>query len=79
MRSITPPRSRAVPIGPEDLKEFRDGLGETQGQFAARIGIRQSTLSRWEAGRLPKKGAAQLLLTRVLDDIARVHQFPVRR
>jgi DNA-binding transcriptional regulator YiaG len=60
-------------IGPETLKRARAAFNETQGQFATRIGIRQSTLSRWENGQLPKRGSAALLLRRVMDDIARVH------
>jgi DNA-binding transcriptional regulator YiaG len=70
---------RPAPIGPEALKKVRDALNETQAQFADRIGIDQGTVSRWENGRLPKKGVAQALLRRVMEDIDRVHPIAVRR
>jgi len=58
-------------ITSEAIRKARDALNETQGQFAARIGINQATVSRWESGSLPKKGVAQALLRRVMDDINR--------
>ena len=64
-------------VSPETIRKARDALGENQHQFAARFGIRQSTLSRWENGRLPKQGSALVLLHRVLQDIGRV--LPVHR
>ena len=30
------------------LKKAREKLGETQEQFAARVGVDQATISRWE-------------------------------
>jgi DNA-binding transcriptional regulator YiaG len=72
-RKSVPVVPDVLTIGPETLKRARAAFNETQGQFATRIGIRQSTLSRWENGQLPKRGSAALLLRRVMDDIARVH------
>jgi DNA-binding transcriptional regulator YiaG len=61
------------------IRRARDALGETQGEFAARIGINQATVSRWETGRLPKKGVAQALLRRVMEDIERMFPLTVRK
>ena len=33
---------------PDEIKAFRLSLGENQTQFAARFGVDQSTISRWE-------------------------------
>lgn len=60
------------PITPVDIRKARQALGDTQQQFADRIGIHQGTLSHWEAGKLPKTGMTQAFLRRVLDDIGRV-------
>jgi DNA-binding transcriptional regulator YiaG len=83
MENVAMPRQSSsgvrTPIGPEAIRKARDALNETQSQFATRIGIDQATVSRWENGRLPKKGVAQALLRRVMDDIARVHPIVVRR
>lgn len=68
-------RSNKV-ITSEAVKKARETLGETQEQFADRIGIDQGTVSRWEAGKLPRKGMTQAFLRRVLEDIGRV--IPVR-
>jgi DNA-binding transcriptional regulator YiaG len=65
-------------ITAEAIREARERLNETQEMFADRIGIDQATVSRWESGRLPKKGVAQALLRRVMDDIARVYPATVR-
>jgi len=61
------------------IRKARDALDETQAQFAARIGIDQATVSRWETGRLPKKGVAQALLRRVMEDIERMFPQTVRK
>jgi len=64
---------KRMTITAEAIREARDRLGETQWEFADRIGINQATVSRWEAGALPKKGVAQALLRRIMEDIGRVH------
>lgn len=63
---------RKTPITGEEIRKARKSLGDTQVQFAERIGIHQGTLSNWEAGKLPKTGMTQAFLRRVLDDICRV-------
>jgi DNA-binding transcriptional regulator YiaG len=71
--------SNTQTLGPKALRKARDALGETQGQFAVRLGINQATLSRWERDGLPKGGTAAFLVQRVLDDLARVYPLTVRR
>lgn len=63
-------------VTPEAIRRAREGLNETQGQFATRLGVDQATVSRWETGALPKTGAMQMHLERVLQDIDRVR--PIR-
>lgn len=36
-----------------DLRAARKALGLTQTEFAARLGVHWTTVSRWENGRLP--------------------------
>lgn len=36
---------------PTQIKKLREKLGETQEQFAERIGVRQATVADWETGR----------------------------
>jgi DNA-binding XRE family transcriptional regulator len=53
------------------LKRVRKMLGETQTQFAARIGVNQATVSRWEVEG-PQTGPARMLATRIVADIKSV-------
>lgn len=53
----------------EEVKAARKRLGENQAQFAARFGVDQSTLHRWENKGVPEHGAAKLAVERVLRDI----------
>ena len=62
-------KSTQTPIAPEAIRKARERLGETQDQFAIRVGSDQATVSRWENGRLPRRGSALLLLRRVLAEI----------
>ena len=48
-----------------ELQEIRHTLGLTQTELAARLGVRQSTVSRWERGDLPLD-ARTLLAARAL-------------
>lgn len=42
-----------------DVKKIRESLGETQEEFARRIGVDQGTISRWETAGVPSTGAAR--------------------
>jgi DNA-binding transcriptional regulator YiaG len=55
-------------ITPEKLREAREGLGESQAEFAARLGVNQTTVSRWETGGVPK-GTAAFAVERLLEDL----------
>lgn len=46
----------------------RHRIGESQTAFAARFGVNQSTLDRWET-RVPAHGAARKLIERVLNEM----------
>lgn len=35
------------------IRQLRQSLGETQGQFAMRFGVKQASVSRWETGAMP--------------------------
>jgi DNA-binding transcriptional regulator YiaG len=63
------------PIGAEDLRKAREALNETQWQFAARLGVNQGTVSRWERGRIPERGITQDFLRRRLNDIANARRI----
>lgn len=45
-----------------ELKSLREKLGDSQWDFARRLGINQATISRWEAGRIPKNGPARFAI-----------------
>jgi DNA-binding transcriptional regulator YiaG len=53
-----------------NLRKARWRVGESQQEFAARLGVDQSTYSRWENGMLPTKGPARVTIEYVLADIA---------
>ena len=37
-------------ITPKEIKELREKIGATQGEFAKALGVSFSTVSRWESG-----------------------------
>ena len=37
---------------PSDIKGLRQGLGLSQGRFAALVGVASNTVARWERGEL---------------------------
>jgi putative zinc finger/helix-turn-helix YgiT family protein len=43
-------RQEAGLLAPEEIRRQREALGLTQKELAARLGIAESTLSRWETG-----------------------------
>jgi DNA-binding transcriptional regulator YiaG len=66
------PRGKKMITG-DTIKQARERLGESQDAFCGRLGIDQGTLSRWEAGRLPRTGMVQMHVARVIEEIGRVH------
>ncbi len=53
----------------DEFKALRKALGDNQTQFAARLGIDQSAVSRWEKRGVPRTGPARMaieMLTREL-------------
>jgi DNA-binding transcriptional regulator YiaG len=50
-----------------DIIKLRESLGDTQTAFAKRLGVSQSTVSRWETGVEEPSGPA-LLLLKILSD-----------
>jgi DNA-binding transcriptional regulator YiaG len=53
------------------VREIRDRFGETQEQFAKRLGVARNTVSRWELGTLGIRGSAVLLLKLLAPKAAR--------
>jgi DNA-binding transcriptional regulator YiaG len=51
------------------IKNARNKLGESQETFAARFGVDQSTVHRWETIGVPDRGTAAHALERVLTEI----------
>jgi len=45
----------------EQIKAIREAYGETQEQFAARIGVHARTVKRWESGTVPRPIAERIL------------------
>lgn len=52
-----------------DLRAERERIGESQAEFAARFGVNQSTIHRWETEGVPEKGLSRTLIERVLPEI----------
>ncbi len=50
----------------EELKAVRERLGESQTVFAARLGVDQSVISRWEKRGVPKIGTARMAVENLL-------------
>jgi len=50
------------PLTAADLKSYRERLGLTQAQLAARLGVDAMTVSRWERGAQGIRHAAALRL-----------------
>lgn len=52
-----------------NIKATRDRVGESQADFARRLGVDQATLSRWETVGIPDRGSAKLLVEKVLKEL----------
>ncbi len=44
-------RPRYEPLTPAEIRRLRQGLGLTQRVFAAKVGVKLGTITRWENGR----------------------------
>ena len=55
---------------PEKIKQLRKGFGERQEDFCHRVGVTLAALRHWEQGLGEPSGSAQLLLTRLHEDLA---------
>lgn len=44
------------------VKKFRERIGMTQVQFAAAIGVAQSTVANWESGFRPRRVYALMMI-----------------
>ena len=53
----------------EQIKVARTNLGETQAVFAARFGVDQSTVHRWEENGVPDRGTTAFLIEKVLAEL----------
>lgn len=56
-------------ITPERILKARTAIGETQATFAARFGVDQSTIHRWETDGVPDRGTAAFAVTRVILEV----------
>lgn len=54
----------------KDILRHRTRLGESQAEFARRFKVNQSTIHRWETGRLPIEGIIEIGVLAVLADLA---------
>jgi DNA-binding transcriptional regulator YiaG len=54
----------------ERVRALRERLGDSQQQFAERLGTRQQTVSEWERGASHPRRMAQRLLTMLAEESA---------
>lgn len=54
-----------------DIRSLRELLGENQTDFALRFGVDQSTIARWEARGIPRRGAARASIEWLAADLKR--------
>ena len=51
-----------IPLQPDDVREIRYKLGQSQSEFASMIGVSVPTLQSWEEGKRLPDGPALALL-----------------
>jgi len=54
--------SRTFVFEPEDVRQIREKLDQSQSEFAQMIGVSVATLQNWEQGRRQPQGPARALL-----------------
>ena len=54
--------SRTFVFKPEDVRQIREKLDQSQSEFAQMIGVSVATLQNWEQGRRQPQGPARALL-----------------
>ena len=59
---VTGATSQAPAIRPDEVREIRYKLGQSQSEFALMIGVSVATLQNWEQGRRRPEGPARALL-----------------
>jgi DNA-binding transcriptional regulator YiaG len=52
------------------VRALRTALGLSQAEFAARLGVRQQTVSEWETGRYAPRGASARILSILAEEPA---------
>ena len=62
----------AMMLTSDDIKAVRASLGESQAAFAARFGVDQATIHRWETDGLPKRGTARVAVEQMLAELQRI-------
>lgn len=62
-------RILAAMFGPDDIRAAREKLGESQAEFAKRLGVNQSTVHHWEKKGLPDRGTARVAVESLLAEV----------
>ena len=57
-----------------DVKAIRKGFGETQAEFASRVGVHPLTISDWERNGPPTQGTARMALLRLAPEAERMRR-----
>jgi predicted transcriptional regulator len=57
-------------VTPTDIKRHRKRRGESQTEFAVHFKVNQSTIHRWETGKLPIEGIVEIGVEAVLADLS---------
>jgi len=52
-----------------EITRARELVGENYSQFARRLGVDRTTITRWEKDGPPPRGTAQIALERVLSEL----------
>lgn len=56
-------------VTPQEIRDARAKVSESQEVFATRFGVDQSTVHRWETIGVPERGTTLMAVERVLADI----------